>query len=83
MIGRFMRLLGRGKTFLGMAEPRFDFTAVGYPKTGNTWTRVMLGRYVQKAYDLKEMPLFDPQEMVDLRAGGYSSDESGFVCEPL
>jgi hypothetical protein len=32
---------------------------VGYPKTGNTWTRYMLGRYVQLVCGLPYLPLFD------------------------
>jgi hypothetical protein len=32
---------------------------VGYPKTGNTWLRYMLGRYVQLVCGLDEMPLYD------------------------
>ncbi len=32
---------------------------VGFPKTGNTWMRYMLGRYVQLLCGLPRMPLFD------------------------
>jgi len=32
---------------------------IGYPKTGNTWLRYMLGRYVQLLCGLAEIPLFD------------------------
>lgn len=32
---------------------------IGYPKTGNTWLRFMLGLYAQHAYHLAEQPLFD------------------------
>lgn len=32
---------------------------VGYPKTGNTWTRFLLGRYLERVCDLDEIPLFD------------------------
>jgi sulfotransferase family protein len=32
---------------------------VGYPKTGNTWLRYMLGRYTQLVCGLPELPLFD------------------------
>ena len=32
---------------------------VGYPKTGSTWVRYMLGRYVQLLCGLPELPLFD------------------------
>lgn len=36
-----------------------DVFFVGYPKTGNTWTRFLLGRYVQLACGLADLPLFD------------------------
>jgi hypothetical protein len=36
-----------------------DLYFVGYPKTGNTWLRYMLGRYVQLVCGLAEVPLFD------------------------
>lgn len=32
---------------------------VGYPKTGNTWVRYMLGRYVQSLCGLPKLPLFE------------------------
>ena len=32
---------------------------IGYPKTGNTWLRYMLGRYVQLLCGLPDLPLFD------------------------
>lgn len=39
-----------------------NFVAVGYPKVGNTWLRITLGRYLYKRYELSEMPLMDPAE---------------------
>jgi alcohol sulfotransferase len=32
---------------------------VGYPKTGNTWTRFLVGRYFERVCGLPEPPLFD------------------------
>lgn len=32
---------------------------IGYPKTGNTWTRFLLGRYLEQRCGLPEPPLFD------------------------
>jgi hypothetical protein len=32
---------------------------IGYPKTGNTWTRYMLGRYLQLFCDSADLKLFD------------------------
>jgi hypothetical protein len=37
----------------------FSFVAVGYPKVGNTWLRVTLGRYVQRLHNLPDLPLFE------------------------
>jgi len=60
-----------------------DFVAVGYPKTGNTWARVMLGRYLQIAYGLPFMPLFDGGEKADLLNAGYSGPRGVFTHAPL
>lgn len=38
------------------------FVAVGYPKVGNTWLRMTLGRYLYEHYQLAEMPLMDSPE---------------------
>jgi len=32
---------------------------IAYPKTGSTWVRMMLGKYVQLACNLSALPLFD------------------------
>jgi hypothetical protein len=37
---------------------------VGYPKTGNTWVRYMLGRYVQLLCDLPDLPMFDATDRI-------------------
>lgn len=47
-------------------RPRF--TAVGYPKVGNTWLRITLGRYLAARYALAEAPLMDPGEFATLAA---------------
>lgn len=36
---------------------------VGYPKTGNTWIRYMLGRYIQLHCNLSDLPLFDATDV--------------------
>src|SRR4051812_39593534 len=36
-----------------------DVYFVGFPKTGNTWLRFMLGCYLQDSLELKAAPLFD------------------------
>lgn len=46
------------------------FTAVGYPKVGNTWLRITLGRYLAARYALPEAPLMDPGEFATLVAAG-------------
>ncbi len=37
---------------------------VGYPKTGNTWVRFMLGRYIQLICGLDRQPLFDATDVL-------------------
>ncbi len=76
------RLLGKETN---AAPPAFepDFHAVSYPKTGNVWTQVMLGRYVQRIFDLTNMPLFDQVEMTELRAAGYTGPTGLFTHHPL
>jgi hypothetical protein len=44
----------------GPVEENFSFAAVGYPKVGNTWLRIMMGRYVQQLAGLPDLPLFEP-----------------------
>ena len=60
-----------------------DFVAVGYPKTGNTWLRMMLGYYFQQAYKLTELPLFDGGERNTLHASGYRGPLGTFTHAPL
>lgn len=60
-----------------------NFVAVGYPKTGNTWIRYMLGCYIQDVYSLPTPPLFDGGEFVDLRRDGYDGPSGRFTHEPL
>lgn len=47
-----------------------SFSAVGYPKVGNTWIRLMLGKYLQLSYDLPELPVMDVAEFESLAAAG-------------
>lgn len=35
---------------------------VGYPKSGNTWTRFLVGRYIQLLCGTERMPLFDSHD---------------------
>lgn len=60
-----------------------DVFFVGYPKTGNTWWRYMLGCYAQEAYGLAEPPLFD--EFDRLGRARRAGDLPGitFTHEPL
>ncbi|AKR57793.1 hypothetical protein XM25_18795 [Devosia sp. H5989] len=74
-------LLHRGSQPGANFEP--GFYAVGYPKTGNTWIRILLGRYVQLLYGLQDMPLFDQAEMHDLQTGGYQGPTGLFTHSPL
>lgn len=83
MIGYFSKWLRRNKASAATPVFRPDFYSVGYPKTGNTWIRMMLGRYVQQVRGLGEMPLFDIAEMQELFASGYAGATGVFTHEPL
>jgi len=37
---------------------------VAYPKSGQTWLRLLLGRYAQLIYQMKDLPLFDGSEII-------------------
>ncbi|RLJ68008.1 sulfotransferase domain-containing protein [Sulfurisoma sediminicola] len=50
------KLMGSGAS---ESSPASAFVAVGYPKVGNTWLRVMMGKYVQEIAQSTELPLFD------------------------
>jgi len=56
---------------------------VGHPKTGNTWTRVMLGHYVKRLYSLERLPVFDVAEMSDLVRDGYAGPVGELTHQPL
>lgn len=58
------------------------FAAIGYPKVGNTWLRITLGRYLQNLYHLKEMPLMDSAEFSLLASAG-SKTIGEFTHHPL
>lgn len=62
---------------------RSRFVGLGYPKTGNTWTRIMLGHYVRLVYGLDHLPLFDVDEMEMLASGGYRGPIGTFTHYPL
>lgn len=56
LIPLLRKLIGGAKR----GEPSASaFVAVGYPKVGNTWLRLMLGKYVQDIAQSAELPLFD------------------------
>ncbi|MBU0877935.1 MAG: sulfotransferase domain-containing protein [Alphaproteobacteria bacterium] len=58
------------------------FVSVGYPKVGNTWLRVTLGRYLQSKYQLPTTPLMDIAEIGDLRSRGVKTT-GNFTHQPL
>lgn len=83
MIRRLMTLLGRGQKEVSHATSGSGFVAVGYPKTGNTWARIMLGHYVQLVHELDHLPLFDANEMAELTRRGYRGSKGVFTHQPL
>lgn len=64
-------------------EQQLSFVAVGYPKVGNTWLRVMLGRYVQKLADLPELPLFELGDCLRLSKAIGPAGAGYFTHAPL
>jgi hypothetical protein len=61
----------------------FSFVAVGYPKVGNTWLRLMLGRYVQQLAQMNEIPLFEPCDAVRLSSAVGPAASGYFTHAPL
>lgn len=59
-----------------------SFVAVGFPKVGNTWLRVTLGRYLQSRYGLATTPLMDVAEVSELKSRGVSAT-GNFTHHPL
>lgn len=74
-----MGLFRRANRLRSGADPR-RFAAVGYPKVGNTWLRVMLGRYLQTTHGLADLPLLDDAAAL-ARAGIAAAGE--FTHAPL
>ena len=64
-------------------EERFSFVAVGYPKVGNTWLRVTLGRYVQGLADLRDLPLFELGDGARLSSAVGPAGAGYFTHAPL
>lgn len=60
-----------------------DAVVVGYPKSGNTWLRMLLGRYAQTLHGLPEMPLFDLDDRGHPGLRGYPGPFFRFTHEPL
>ncbi len=67
----------------GGAEQQLSFVAVGYPKVGNTWLRVTLGRYVQKLANLPELPLFELGDSLQLLKAIGPAGVGYFTHAPL
>lgn len=83
MIKSLLGFLGLGGKSLDQGGGGARFVGVGYPKTGNTWTRIMLGHYVKLVYKLDDLPLFDSAEMDQLGLGGYAGPVGTFTHSPL
>jgi Sulfotransferase domain len=56
MLRRVLRKLNHHRTT--------ELYFIGYPKTGNTWLRYLLGRYVQLMCNLPDPPLFDATNLM-------------------
>ena len=64
-------------------QRRPAFVAVGYPKVGNTWLRLTLGRYLQDIAGLPKIPLFDPGEFTALESKLGVNGLGYFTHDPL
>ncbi len=60
-----------------------DVFFVGYPKTGNTWIRFLLGRYVQLACGLDDLPLFDEADRWGANVRNCLGFAATFTHRPL
>jgi len=60
-----------------------DVFVIGYPKTGNTWLRVLLGHYVRLVFDLDHLPLFDEYDRLGRCARFGAAPTIGFSHGPL
>lgn len=56
---------------------------IAYPKTGNTWTRIMLGRYVQLVCEMPSLPLFDATDSFGRCERGCIGPAMQFTHRPL
>jgi hypothetical protein len=65
------------------ARRTVDVFFVGYPKTGNTWLRFMLGSYLQEAHGLAEPPLFDEFDRLGRAKTISNVPGMTFTHEPL
>ncbi len=69
VLTKFQKWFGR-KTREDIHPALQEYYVVGYPKSGTTWLRVMLGKYVQLFTGRDEklpLPLFDQFEYIDPR----------------
>lgn len=65
-------------------QPLQKFTAVGYPKTGNTWSRILLGQYARIISNLDELPLFDSdKDCVPICSQQQLAVQGHFTHQPL
>jgi hypothetical protein len=60
-----------------------DVWFIGYPKTGNTWLRFLLGCYVQERQGLPSPPLFDEFDRLGRARRRRDVPRMSFTHEPL
>jgi hypothetical protein len=77
-----LNFFSRRRSERAVEEP-FSFVAVGYPKVGNTWLRVTLGRYMQKLAGLPDLPLFEPGDSLRLSKAVGPAGAGYFTHAPL
>jgi hypothetical protein len=79
VIGRGTIEAARRRNFVRTLEAPF----LGYPKTGNTWVRMMLGRYLQQACSLDDLPLFDGYDRLGRADRACIGPSMHFTHDPL
>lgn len=83
MLNPLLSLLGKNGVGRWGRRQQQSFAGLGYPKTGNTWTRIMLGHYVKTIFGLDHVPLFDRGEMEEMARKGYGGPVGTFTHGPL
>lgn len=73
--------MGRLRSRIQWATAQAAF--VGYPKSGNTWTRFLVGRYMQLLCGTQQMPLYDSHDWLGRCERAPQGPRMMFTHRPL